>query len=147
MKELQLVIHCLICLFFIIESGVPYQVTVAAFTNAGRGALNDHIVFFSEELIPEMFPANINYTRFNMTSINVTWTPLSLFEAQGFPLYQVILSEPSTSGGTTSDLITTNNSFAIFSNLSIDQRYSVVVGVTNGNSRSVVVYSDPLTGM
>ena len=121
---------------------------MAALTNAGRGALHNDIVFFSEELIPEMFPANINYTRFNVTLVNVTWSTLSLFKAQGFSLYYVILRQSSTSGaGTTSDLIATNKSFAIFSNVSIDQRYSVVVGVTIGNSRSVVVNSDPLTGM
>ena len=135
------------CFSFILEPGVPYQATVVAFTNAGRGSLNDYIVFFSEELIPGLFPTNINYTRFNMTSIYVMWTPLSLFEAQGFPLYQVILSEPSTNGGTTSDLMTTNNSFAIFANLSIDQQYSLVVGVSTGNNRSSFVYSDPVIGM
>ena len=59
----------------------------------------------------------------------------------------MILSEPTTNDGITFDLITTNNSFAIFSNLSIDQRYSVVVGVTNGNSSSAIIYSDPLIGM
>ena len=61
-----------------IDPGTPYQVTVVAFTNAGRGALNDYIVFFSEELIPEMLPTDVSYTRLNNVSINVTWNPLSL---------------------------------------------------------------------
>ena len=43
----------------IIVPGIPYQVTVVAFTIAGRGALNDYIVFFSEELMPERFSSNI----------------------------------------------------------------------------------------
>lgn len=128
-----------------LEPGIPYQVTVVAFTSAGRGALNDYIVFFSEELIPRRFPADINYTRVNQISINVTWAPLSLFEAQGFPLYQVVLSQSSRNSGTSSATITTNNTFAIF-NVTADQQYSLVVGVTTGNDRSAFVYSNPITG-
>ena len=94
-----------------------------------------------------MFPSNINYTRLNNASINVTWTPLSLSEAQGFPLYQVVLTEDSTNSGATSDVATTINSFAIFTNLSIDQQYTLLVGVATGNNRSAFVYSNPLTGM
>ena len=131
----------------IIVPGIPYQVTVVAFTIAGRGALNDYIVFFSEELMPERFSSNISYTQLNKAIINVTWTPMSLSEAQGFPLYQVILSEPSTNGGATVDVVVTNSSFAIFANLSIDQQYSLVVGVSTGSNRSAFVYSDPIIGM
>ena len=135
------------CLFSFVEPGTPYQVTVVAFTNAGRGALSDYIVFFSAELMPEMFPTNINYTRLNTASINVTWTQLSLFEAQGFPLYQAVLTEDSRNSVVTSDIVTTNSSFAIFTNLSSDQQYTLMVGVATGNDRSTFVYSDPLTGM
>ena len=97
--------------------------------------------------MPEMFPTNINYTRLNSASINVTWTPLSLSEAQGFPLYQAILTEDSTNSGATSEVATTINSFAVFTNLSIDQQYTLLVGVATGNNRSAFVYSNPLTGM
>ena len=130
-----------------IEPGTPYQVTVVVFTNAGRGALNDHIVFFSAELTPELFPTNINYTRLNSASINVTWTQLSLFEAQGFPLYQAVLTEDSTNSDASSDIVTTNSSFAVFTNLSSDQQYTLLVGVATGNDRSAFVYSNPITGM
>ena len=134
-------------MFSFVEPGTPYQVTVVAFTNAGRGALNDYIVFFSAELMPEMFPTNINYTRLNSASINVTWTQLSLFEAQGFPLYQAVLTEDSRNSVVTSDIVTTNSSFALFTNLSSDQQYTLMVGVATGNDSSTFVYSDPLTGM
>ena len=87
---------------------------------------------------------NISYTRLNGASINVTWTPLSLFEAQGFPLYQAVLTEDST---TTTDVVTTDSSFVIFTNLSSDQQYTLLVGVATGNNRSAFVYSNPLTGM
>ena len=145
MKSLPLLY--LLLVIPIIVPGIPYQVTVVAFTIAGRGALNDYIVFFSEELMSESFPSNISYTRLNETIINVTWTPMSLSEAKGFPLYQVILSEPSTNSDTTIDVVVTNSSFAIFANLSIDQQYSLVVGVSTGSNRSVFVYSDPIIGM
>ena len=147
MLMLQLLTIVLLYAVSFIDPGTPYQVTVVAFTNAGRGALNNNVVFFSEELMPEMFPTNITYTRLNNASINVTWTPLSLSEAQGFPLYQAILTEDSTNSGATSDVATTINSFAIFTNLSIDQQYTLLVGVATGNNRSAFVYSNPLTGM
>ena len=118
---------------------------MAAFTNAGKGAVNDSIVFFSKELRPTKFPDNINYIRLHDTSISVWWTPLSLFEAQGFPQYQAILSESSTNRDS---VITTNNSFGVFTDLSNNlYNYSLVVGVTTGNNESGFVYSNPLTGM
>ena len=120
---------------------------MVAFTNAGRGALNDYIVFFSEELMPEMLPTDVSYTRLNNVSITVTWNPVSLFEAQGFPSYQAVLIEDPANSDTTADVITTNNSFAIFTDLSSSQQYTVLVGVATGSNRSAFVYSSPLTGM
>ena len=120
---------------------------MVAFTNAGRGALNDHIVFFSAELTPEMFPTNINYTQLNSASINVMWTQLSLFEAQGFPLYRAVLTKKSTNSDASSDIVTTNSSYAVLTNLSSDQQYTLLVGVVTNNDISAFVYSKPLTGM
>ena len=120
---------------------------MVAFTNAGRGGLNDYIVFFSEELMPEMLPTDVSYTRLNNVSITVTWNPVSLFEAQGFPSYQAVLTEDPANSDTTADVITTNNSFAIFTDLSSSQQYTVLVGVATGSNRSAFVYSSPLTGM
>ena len=134
-----------------IDPGTPYQVTVVAFTSAGRGAINDYIVFFSEELIPRTLPTDVSYTQLNSASIYVTWNPLSLFEARGFPSYQAVLTEgPANRDATSrSDVITiaTNNSFAVFTDLSSNQQYTVLVGVTTGYNRSAFVYSNPLTGM
>ena len=125
------------------DPGVPYQVTVVAFTSAGRGVLNDDIIFFSEELVPTKFPDNINHTQLNNTSISVTWTPLSLFEARGFPLYQAVLS---TKDDDTFNVIITTNTSAIFTGLDFDNRYTLVVGVTTGNNRTAFLYSSPLIG-
>ena len=52
--------------------------------------------------------------KFNSASINVMWTQLSLFEAQGFPLYRAVLTEDSTNSDASSDIVTTNSSFAVF---------------------------------
>ena len=46
-----------------------------------------------------------------------------------------------------STAVVTNSSFVIFANLSIDQQYSLKVGVSTGSDRSVFVYSDPIIGM
>ena len=75
---------------FITGAGIPYQVTVVAFTSAGRGVENDPHIFFTEELIPNTSPENVMYER-NGTTIHVSWDPLSLSEARGFPIYTVTL--------------------------------------------------------
>ena len=70
---------------FLADPGTPYQVKVVAITSVGMGVLDDYVVFFSQELTPTKAPENVKAIYINDTSINVTWTPLSLFEAQGFP--------------------------------------------------------------
>ena len=69
----------------ITDPGTPYQVRVVAFTSVGMGVLGDYVVFFSEELTPTKPPKNVQANWLNSTATNVTWTPLNLFEAQGFP--------------------------------------------------------------
>ena len=61
---------------------------VVAYTNVGKGTENDYITF-SKELQPTKSPENVNSKQLNLTSLNITWTPLTLFEAQGFPEYRV----------------------------------------------------------
>ena len=40
-----------------------------------------------------------------------------------------------------------HGSFAVFTNLSSDQQYTLLMGVATGNDRSAFVYNNPLTGM
>ena len=130
----------------ITDPGTPYQVRVVAFTSVGMGVLGDYVAFFSEELTPTKPPENIQANWLNSTAINVTWTPLNLFEAQGFPHYSVVLT---THGQQRSQLdantIITNNNFVFFTNLVNHTWYSVVVGVKTGGSSSFV-YSHSING-
>jgi len=120
-----------------------------AFTSAGMGVLGDYIAFFSEELTPTKPPENVQASQLNSTVVNISWTPLTLFEAQGFPQYRVVLTPLSTNSQQRRQLdantIMTNNSFVIFTNLVSHTWYSVVVGVKTGGSSSFV-YSHSLNG-
>ena len=127
---------------------MPYQVLVVAFTSAGKGAENNFETFFSQELSPSKVPADINIVRLNMTSINVTWTPLSLIEARGFPPYRVTLMSLSTNNCNKrqTDTITMEiNSYVVLHDLVSTQLILAVVGVRTGSSK-VFMDVDPITG-
>ena len=122
-----------------IAPGVPYQVRVTAFSHEEMGLQNDFVVFFSKELSPIKTPDDIKFVRLNTTSINVTWIPLSLFEAQGFPIYKVtltpIIAESHSKRQSSSSVLITENNFAVFTDLKANQEYLITVGVaTNGSS-------------
>ena len=138
------------CILTYVVPGVPYQVRVIAFSHEEMGVQSDFVVFFSKELNPVKTPDNIEFTRLSPTSINVTWTPLSLFEAQGFPTYKVTLIPTSTefrskrqSG---SSVLVTENNFALFTNLKSGQEYSLTVGVATDES-SDFTSSQPTKGI
>ena len=140
--------------FYSIAPGVPYEVVVVAFTSAGKGAENDYIVFFSEELSPSKSPENIVSKQLNVTALNITWIPLTLFEARGFPEYRVVLTTidgNSRKKRQTSPVsIITTNSFAVFTSLNENVDYSVMVGVRTGvrtGSVSLFVEGNPINGI
>ena len=114
---------------------------VVAFTRVGMGVLGDYVVFFSEELAPTKAPENIKINSISVTSINVSWAPLSLFEARGFPKYKVTLL-PDAKGRqrrqTNPISVITTSNFAVFNNLDSNVKYSVEVGVTTGETNTVV---------
>ena len=119
---------------------------MVAFTIAGRGMENKFEPFFSQELTASKAPENVDFKPLSPTSVNVTWTPLTLFEAQGFPLYRVSLTLSSSSRKRQSpDAILTSISFAVFGNLTSGRQYSAVVGVITGTP-NLPVTSDPITG-
>ena len=134
--------------FLISDPGTPYQVRVVAFTSVGMGVLGDYVVFFSEELAPTKLPRNIRARRLNSSLANITWTPLSLFEAQGFPQYRVMLNPFSTLSQRRQidvNVVITNNSFVVFTNLDNNTEYYVIVGVRTGGSSSFMD-SHPING-
>ena len=120
-----------------VGEGVPYEVVVVAFTSVGRGEENNRTVFFSRELFPTKPPGDVNIKQLNSTSINVTWTPLTLFEARGFPLYRVVLTPMDANSNLSKIVVETKSSFATITNLSDSIQYSIVVGVrtTDGLTR------------
>ena len=119
----------------ITDAGIPYQVTVAAFTSAGRGAESSRL-FFTHELIPSKPPGNVTYERSSST-INVSWHPLTLFEAKGFPYYKVTMMLFSLVGSRTTrqssddgiSSIKTNKTDALIKDLDSDVDYFLIVAV------------------
>ena len=139
--------------FVFIDPGVPYEVVVVAFTSVGKGEVNNREVFFSEELSPSKAPENVTSERVNSTSVNISWIPLTLFEAQGFPEYTVTLAEmmdSNTRKKRQTNSITTSDSFAIFTGLNENAAYTAMVGVRTGvqtDNPSTVMFTGPVTGM
>jgi len=123
--------------------GIPYQAGVVAFNRAGRGSFNEFMVFFSQELIPNKAPDDLSFNRWSPAIVNITWTPLTLFEARGFPEYRVNLIISST--GSPISSVVTNNSFAAFNNLGSNEVYTVAVGVKTGASNELK-FANPISG-
>jgi len=114
---------------------------VVAFTSVGMGVSGDYVVFFSKELTPTKAPENIKINNISITSINVSWTPLSLFEARGFPKYKVTLlpdAKDRQTRQTNPISVTTTSNFVVFNNLDSNVKYFVEVGVTTGETNTVL---------
>ena len=127
-----------VCLFFF-EAGIPYEVVVVAYTSAGRGEENDLFgPFFTEELPPlkSVDENSVNISQLNATSINITWPPLSLFDARGFPEYVITLT---SSNGYNLYNITTSNSYVVFDGLAGGSNYSAVVGSRTGGENNTII--------
>ena len=131
-----------VCLF-LFEGGIPYEVVVVAYTSAGRGEENDRFgPFFTEELPPfqSVDENSVGIRYLNRSSVNVTWSPLSLFDARGFPEYVITLT---LSDGRTKrqspQIITTSNSCAVFGGLALGSNYSVVVGSRTGGDNNTII--------
>lgn len=142
----------IVLLFFLTVAGVPYEVVVVAFTGIGKGEKNDHTIFFYKELAPTKSPEDVDIKQLSSTSLNVTWTPLTLFEARGFPEYRTILTPLDTnsrrkrqSNDNSTHVMITQDSFIAFTGLRENTDYSVVVGVRTGNS-SEFLDGDPISG-
>lgn len=121
-----------------------------AFTSVGKGDENEHMIFFTKELAPTKPPEDVGSKQLNLTSLNITWKALTLFEARGFPEYSVVLTPIGVNSRrkrqSSSIQMVTNNSHAVFAGLRRDTDYSVVVGVRTGNS-SEFLEGDPVNGM
>ena len=113
-----------------------------AFTSAGRGVESYSQTFFTKELIPNRSPENVMYER-SGTAVNVSWDPISLFEARGFPIYTITLIPLSlvdnrpirqvNDDGIIS--VTTNKTDIVIEGLDPNVEYSltVAVGTSSGD--------------
>ena len=109
---------------------------VVAFTSAGRGVESYSQTFFTEELIPNRSPENIIYERSD-TTVSVSWDPLSLIEARGFPIYTVTLIPlsllPNRAIRQANDdgiiSVTTNETDIVIEGLDPNVEYSLTVAV------------------
>ena len=134
-------------IFYYTVPGTPYQVKVVAGNSAGMEETGSSKLFFSQELTPTKAPENVQVKQLSDTSVNVTWVPLTLFEAQGFPQYIVTLSPVSAETESrqkrrTNPTIITSDSFAVFTHL--DAEYSVAVSATTGGGSDSVMSSLPV---
>ena len=132
--------YIILCCAVYVVPGTPYTVIVVAFTSAGRGEENDPYIIFSDELSPKNAPKNIEFKRSGPT-IYVTWEPVSLFEARGFPVYTITLTPNFKRGKRQSNsdgviVVTTNETNVTIEGVDPDVEYSltVAVGTTAGNS-------------
>ena len=126
----------------ITDAGVPYQVTLVAFTSAGRGIESYPYTFFTQELAPQKSPENVKYER-SGTTISVSWDPLSLIEARGFPVYTVTLTPLSLVGSRATRQsnndgiisVTTNETDVVIEDLDPNIEYSLtlLVETSSGN--------------
>ena len=115
-----------------------------AFTSAGRGIESDPYTFFSHELAPNKSPENVMYER-SGTAVSVSWDPVSLFEARGFPVYTVTLIPFSLASGravrqTNEDgiiSVTTNETDIVIEGLDPDVEYSLTVAVGTSSGEAV----------
>jgi len=126
-----------ICVIYHLDPGLPYEVTVVAFTSAGKGEENYGYTFFTEQKAPLHSPENVKIER-SGTSVSVSWDPLSLFEARGFPVYTVTLTPSSGNGRATRQSnngvirVTTNESNIVVGGLDPKVEYGVTVAVGTG---------------
>jgi len=110
---------------------------VVAFTSAGAGTENYGHTFFTEEEAPLRSPDNIEFER-SGTSVSVSWEPLSLFEARGFPVYTVTLVPSTNDDRVTRQSnngvirVTTNESNIVVGGLDPKVEYGVTVAVGTG---------------
>ena len=126
---------------------------VVAYTTAGRGAENNFEPFFSQELAANNTPQNVDFERLSSTSLRVTWTPLTLFQARGFPFYIVTLTLPSSNnhGKRQSDppMQNTTDSFAVFTGLLNGRNYTATIGVQTATASGMpteIQNADPISG-
>ena len=124
------ILTCIHCVS--LADGVPYQLVVVAYTSAGSGQRSNRSeTLFAKQLAPNHTIEEVTIKRLSPTSINVSWIPLTLRQARGFPIYRVVLtlSGSRMKRQFTQLTMNTTSSFYVFMGLDRNSNYDVVVGV------------------
>uniref|UniRef100_A0A1X7U1B7 Deleted in malignant brain tumors 1 protein n=1 Tax=Amphimedon queenslandica TaxID=400682 RepID=A0A1X7U1B7_AMPQE len=107
---------------------VPYIATITPFNTVGRGTPQTSDLFFTAQGAPSIGPANVVLTRVSDTSINVTWTPLTLSQARGeITFYQVTYEPVDRADSPVSFNVSGSTSSAVLNNLRDTSKYRVSV--------------------
>ena len=102
---------------------------MTAFTSAGRGEETTYSeAIFTEELPPTETVTNITIEWTSATSVNISWAPLTLHQARGFPLYVVNI----TTKGRVVKNFTTNQTNVKVNELNRNTVYFVTVKPLTG---------------
>jgi netrin-G3 ligand len=109
----------------------PIHVSVRAKTSVGSGEPST-IIFFTKEGFPTVEPRNVTVDWVNPTSLRVSWIPLTLHEARGWPVYTVFVESTSQRTARAIQSVLTTNSSVDIENLDPASSYSVSVQVGTG---------------
>lgn len=83
---------------------------------------------FPLSIAPSIGPANVLLTRLTDTSINVTWTPLTLSQARGQVIFYQVTYEPvDGADNPVSFNVSGSTSSALLNNLRASSKYRVIV--------------------
>ena len=102
------------------------------FTKEGGNYTNYYYYYYYYYLLTEPGAvSNVNFQRISPTSVNVSWTPLTLEEAKGFITGYTVTLTPSTNDRRRQSPITMtarpDQSYVVFNGLSAEASYSISV--------------------
>ena len=93
--------------------------------------------------VPTVAPKNVTVVRINSTAISVSWNPLTLQEARGWPVYVVYLLSSSQRTACDFRTVDTSDSNVVIGNLNPYYYYSIVVQIRTAAGTSEEVRSQP----
>ena len=93
--------------------------------------------------VPRVAPRNVTVVRINSTAISVSWNPLTLQEARGWPVYVVYLQGNSQRTACELQSVNTSDSSVVIGNLDPASYYSVVVQVRTAAGTREELKSQP----
>ena len=93
--------------------------------------------------VPTVSPKNVTVVMINSTAISVSWNPLTLQKARGWPVYVVYLLSNSQQTACDFRSVDTSDSSVVIGNLNPTSYYSIVVQVSTAAGTSEELRSQP----